>query len=243
MGCCESKGVRLSEQYEDGVHGDIHLDVTKNRMEEVKAYLKTHDIDSDILQCLSTDPSQERETISMANLLISHGADVNSRNEERYTPLHNAVSSQQKQLTQCLLDNGAKVHQHNVYNEIPLHHACARENIEIATLLLERKSRINEVSRFGSPLHQLCANEPTAKTKQMCEFLINNGADIRLQCDVVLMPSGAESTPQRKTSWTPLHVAYWANNNVCADILKQHGADSSHHPLDAAALRAQWSKQ
>jgi len=175
----------------------------------------------------------------MATLLIAFGADVNSRNDQRYTPLHNAVSTGQKQLAKLLLDKGAKVHQHNVYNEIPLHHACAHENIEIAELLLDHKSRINELSSFGSPLHQVCAIEhPTAKTRQMCEFLIKHGADIKLQCDVVLMPAGVDSTPQRKVNWTPLHVAYWAGNDICAEILRQHGADSA---LNASVLRAEFT--
>lgn len=103
-------------------------------------------------------------------------------------------------------------------------------DLEIVELLLEHKSRINELSSFGTPLHEVCASEhPTAKTKQMCEFLIKHGAgiqtvlcptpqgslyfvfdlfsDVKLQCDVVLMPAGVDSTPQRKVGWTPLHVA------------------------------------
>jgi len=240
MGCLESKGIKLNDVHDNvDASSNIQYAVSKNLLDDAKAYLDKYPIESDILQHLSRDPSKETLTVEMAKFLISKGADVNCRNDQRYTPLHNAVSTGQKQLTKLLLEHGAKVHQHNVYNEIPLHHACAHDNIEIAELLLQHKSRVNEFSSFGTPLHEVCANEhPTIKTKQMCELLIKHGADVKLQCDVVLMPAGVDSTPQRKVGWTPLHVAYWAGNNMCAEILLQHGADKS---LDAAAVRAEFT--
>jgi len=245
MGCFESKE-KLTQDYDaatDPVLVAFHNAVRKNDIEAVKEFLAKGDLETDILQYLSTDPSRlEKDTVTMANLLISHGANVNCTNDQRFTPLHYAVSTGQPLLTKCLLENGAKVNQRNLYNEIPLHHACARADTTIAKILLENKSKINEVSRFGTPLHYVCADEhPTEKTKQMCEFLLDSGADIKIQCDIVLMPSGEDRSGQHKVAWTPLHVAYWAGNTVCAEVLKQRGADKDNL-LNPNALRAEWSQ-
>lgn len=50
--------------------------VSRNLMEDVKAYLEKFSIESDILQHLSRDPSKEAQTIEMAKFLIHKGADV-----------------------------------------------------------------------------------------------------------------------------------------------------------------------
>lgn len=64
--------------------------------------------------------------VSMARLLVSHGADVNVKDFRKETPLYHAVRANDPYMVRSLLDMGAKVNVENAYGRSPLQEAQDR---------------------------------------------------------------------------------------------------------------------
>ncbi|HYY56120.1 MAG TPA: ankyrin repeat domain-containing protein [Pyrinomonadaceae bacterium] len=74
----------------------------------------------------------------VARLLIERGADVNvaSKNTQRVTPLHSAVSRRQTMIAEALLAHGANVNAKQQSGVTPLHQAAHNGQAEMVRLLL-----------------------------------------------------------------------------------------------------------
>jgi ankyrin repeat protein len=75
----------------------------------------------------------------VARLLMERGADVNaaSKNTQRVTPLHSAVSRRQTMIAQALLFHGASVNAKQQSGVTPLHQAAHNGQAEMVRLLLD----------------------------------------------------------------------------------------------------------
>ena len=84
-------------------------------------------------------------------LLIANGADVNAKNKDERTPLHDATS---KERAEQLVTNGADVNAKDMFGKTPLHYAARSGQKEIVELLIAKGADMNvkDVSFFRTPL-------------------------------------------------------------------------------------------
>lgn len=132
--------------------------------------------------------------INLAELFISHGADINCTCNvwNNFTPLHaltyySEYNSQSINLLNMLLENGADVHAREVDEATALHIAIDCHGIErnigdiddqMALSLLKFGAEVDAKDRNGqTPLHRACLNRYTIGAKA----LLNHGADINIE--------------------------------------------------------------
>jgi uncharacterized membrane protein len=114
-------------------------------------------------------------SVSVAELLIKHGADVNSRNRYGWTPLHYAACGGYRDVVKLLIKSGADVNAREVAACTPLHVAIScGPNYEVVKLLLENGAHVNARDNGGqTPLHWAAQKGHVGVVK----LLLQNGAD------------------------------------------------------------------
>ncbi len=116
----------------------------------------------------------DRGHVSIAELLIDYGADVNARTRSSLTPLYNAVLGHFTNMVQLLLACGANVNAAIASGLTPLHLAAMKGYSDIAVLLLDNQAQINAQSRSArTPLHWAALNGHGA----MVRLLLEKGAN------------------------------------------------------------------
>ena len=137
-------------------------------------------------------PLMQADQIEIADSLISHGADVNAKDEEGWTPLMSAVQDRDlthdARLVGTLLDRGAEVNAVSRQGETPLTLACSDHmdfngkgqgrRAAAVKLLLARGAAVNFRARFGDPPLLLAAEN---KNLEMIRALLFRGANVNAQ--------------------------------------------------------------
>ena len=86
----------------------------------------------------------------IADLLVSHGANVNARNSAGATPLHDAALAGQAAVITILLDQGADINVRDTeYRGHPLFNAASWGRADAVRLLLEARSRSDNPEQIG----------------------------------------------------------------------------------------------
>jgi ankyrin repeat protein len=117
----------------------------------------------------------ETATASDVQALLDAGADVNTRDEDRNTPLHPAAISGTAEGVQLLITAGVDVNARNKSGYTPLHWAAALGTAETVQLLITAGADVSARSENGrTPLQQAAA----LGTAETIEALITAGADI-----------------------------------------------------------------
>ena len=95
----------------------------------------------------------------MQRLLSEKATEVNTRDEDEYTPLHRAAYSGHLDIVRELVAQGADVHAVTVDGWTPLHSACKWNNTRVASFLLQHDADINaqtkEVTMASLPIRYL----------------------------------------------------------------------------------------
>ena len=81
------------------------------------------------------------------DLLLSRGANVNSRTRNGTTPLHTAVLYARMEVAEMLLDNGAEIDAASISGATPLALAKAARNQPVVQMLLSRGARDTVAAR------------------------------------------------------------------------------------------------
>ncbi|HJT57357.1 MAG TPA: sigma-70 family RNA polymerase sigma factor [Ktedonobacteraceae bacterium] len=142
----------------------------------------------------------ERGHVSIAELLIDYGANVNARTRSSLTPLYNAILGHHTDVVKLLLARGADVDGALANGLTPLHLAAMKGYSDIAAILLGNRAAINAQSHSGrTPLHWAALNGHGAMVLLLLEKGANleakdelgrtplDWARIRGQSDIVLM--------------------------------------------------------
>ncbi|XP_014730313.1 PREDICTED: 2-5A-dependent ribonuclease [Sturnus vulgaris] len=110
--------------------------------------------------------------------LLERGADVNSKVEGGWTPLHIAVQNNEVELVQLLLDRGADLHARKDNGGTAFTEAGIAGNVEILELLLERGSDINyhDINGFTAFMEAAWYGREEA-----LRFLHSRGAQVNLR--------------------------------------------------------------
>lgn len=113
-----------------------------------------------------------RANRDIVSSLLNHGASLDDRSRQLWTPLHFAVKfADNYQTIRLLLKNGADLSAQNNYGHTPLHLAADRNCIRLVCLLLEFDPDINSVDIHGkTPLHY-------ATSCEVYRTLARSGAD------------------------------------------------------------------
>jgi ankyrin repeat protein len=168
----------------------------------------------------------------VARVLLEHGADTESRDNDTYSPLERASEEGHTEIVQVLLEHGADVKAvDDEVNVMALHFASMFGRLAAARVLLEHGADADAKSKDNqTPLHQ-------AENEGVARVLLEYGADPNvhwqgednrtplheaLECDRlevtrVLLENGANANVQDSYNQTPLHLA---SRKGCLDVVR-----------------------
>jgi len=162
------------------------------------------------------------ERVDLVQWLLSHGADVNARNEEGWVPLYVAISYRDLDLCQVLQDHNADLSCRTIDGETLLHRAAShlrrRDPRTFMQLLLDQGADVDARDNHGrTPLHyssfrleNLVVSSSTRGTVEGSRLLLEHGADIHAKDD---------------EGKTPLQLALEHEHHEMAEFLSGMGAD------------------
>ena len=90
------------------------------------------------------------ENFSAVRLLIGHGADVNARDEDSWTPLHAAAAVGNASIIKLLLQNNADPFATTIFDERPID-LCETEDVAAISVLLDatkKNTKSSENNKF-----------------------------------------------------------------------------------------------
>jgi len=91
-----------------------------------------------------------RHNLAKIKILVKAGANVNTKDVNRLSPLHLSAQDGYKDITEFLLQNGANINVTDSENCTPLHNAVSFERVEIVKLLVEKGADLFIKSRLKS---------------------------------------------------------------------------------------------
>ncbi|KAF8488022.1 ankyrin repeat-containing domain protein [Russula emetica] len=113
--------------------------------------------------------------LEMVQVLLDYGADVNSKNSFRNTPLDNASRNGHRddaRVARLLIAHGADPNTRDVYGFTPLHQASLCGRIEIVRLLIEHGANAEAKDDFGmTPLDHASGEQREDFIKLLSEHL------------------------------------------------------------------------
>jgi ankyrin repeat protein len=152
-------------------------------------------------------------------LLLEKGADVNTRNYNKETILHMALSnlkeesaeSNPKKIIQELLAKNAKVNEADARGATCLYKACEMGELDVIQWLVAKTADVNGFGKYGKPPLFAAVFQGNV---EVVRFLLDNGANPKPQ------------EPQPENNWeTPLSIAVWKPNSEMIKLLHAKGAD------------------
>ncbi|GAB1222176.1 hypothetical protein ENUP19_0097G0015 [Entamoeba nuttalli] len=190
---------------------------------QISKYIKKYDVnDEDANGKTFLYYACEKSYRSLVEMLINKGANVNCCDENRYSPLHKALTAEKIdiEIIKMLLNKKADRALKNERMNTPLHYLCRNKNLkdyhEVLKLLLESGNGskedttryINEVNSSGeTALTSVCANSMDFES-------------IKMLCDY-----GADVNHQTNNGIFPLYSAVMKGNTDVMEMLLKYGAN------------------
>ncbi|XP_076436451.1 uncharacterized protein LOC143275977 [Babylonia areolata] len=175
-----------------------------------------------------------------AELLIRHGADVNTLNDVGDTPLMYAAMNGQSDTAELLIRLCADVNTVNDHGDTPLLSAARNGHSDTSDVLIHHGADVTTLNDWGdSPVMSAAWNGHS----ETVEVLIHHGADVNTLNDrgdtpvmsaarnghsdtvEVLIRHGADINIKCKMGDTPLFSATSCGHSDTAELLIRHGAD------------------
>ncbi|BET01497.1 unnamed protein product [Nesidiocoris tenuis] len=192
--------------------------------------------------------------VAVVEYLLSHGADVHSKDKGGLVPLHNACSYGHYEVTEMLVKHGANVNVADLWKFTPLHEAAAKGKYDIVRLLLQHGADPTKKNRDGAMAVELVKEGD----QEVADLLRGNAALLDAakrgnlaRVQRLVTPENINCRDTQGRNSTPLHLAAGYNNVEVAEFLLENGADvnaqdkggliplhnaSSYGHLDIAAL-------
>ncbi|EAY12308.1 ankyrin repeat protein, putative [Trichomonas vaginalis G3] len=151
---------------------DIDLDscgINKN----LESFLVYFDQTKDINKCFVHSPIFNIR--SLFEYFFSHGGNVNEKNQNGKTALHDAAYRNSKETAELLISHGANVNEKNQNGETAHHDAAYKNSKETAEVLISHGANVNEKNQNGkTALHDAAYRN----SKETAELLISHGANV-----------------------------------------------------------------
>ncbi|XP_063914493.1 uncharacterized protein LOC135130947 [Zophobas morio] len=142
----------------------------------------------------------------MVDFLIQHGANLNSVDSNKKTPIHHACFGGDYAICRLLLKHGAHLHFETAFSKTLLHHCCSKGIFEMVQLLIEYRAPVNFVDTYGrTPLHLACAYGHYAIAEYLTTF------DITIDVEDL-------------DGKTPLYNAALSKHDKICELLLERGA-------------------
>ncbi|KAL9983845.1 hypothetical protein ACROYT_G006085 [Oculina patagonica] len=108
--------------------------------------------------------------MEIVKLLISFGADINTKNNMLVTPFQIAAKRSLQQVAELLLEYGCETKTRDVFSYSPLHNAVATDNSKLTAILLQYGSDANLKDNRGmTALHEAVCHNSTNAAKMLLE--------------------------------------------------------------------------
>jgi len=189
--------------------------------------------------------------LEMVQILLDYKLDVNAREDDGLTSLHEASNSacsirihnvvqSLPDTIQLLLEHGADVNMRTLNNSTPLHKAVGSGSVEIVCMLLEHGANVSAKDNKGkTPLHKAARN----RRDEVVRVLLERGANVGAKDDEgrtplhkaaeygkdkvvqVLLEHGANVGVKDNEGKTPLHKAAQNGRDEAIRVLLEHGAN------------------
>jgi hypothetical protein len=149
----------------------------------------------------------QNNNYNLTEIALSNGAQVNIKDKNENTPLHNAIAINNRRIVSLLFQYEAQVDEINKCGRTPLMIAASKNYSEIAQILIDHHANINAQDDCGeTALHCACYHE----SENIIPLLLQNGANVNAITS---------------TYYTPLHKAVSNNNIKIITLLLDHGAN------------------
>ena len=138
------------------------------RYNNLQAFLVYLDKLNDVNKCVAE--SVRFNIPSLCEFFITHGSDVNGKDDDGSTALHISAKENKINFVNMLLSHGADVNVRNNYGTTALHYAIYSSNLEIIEALISHGAYVNVKNDYGqSPIDY-------ATTEEIKDYLKFHGA-------------------------------------------------------------------
>lgn len=227
-------------------HADVNALDSELQTPLHRAILQSNVKTEEDLDEKSFHEKQDSSRYEVVMLLLNHGAQVDCRDNENYTPLHFSARYGREKIISLLLDSGASPAARSDRGYTPLILAAGAEHPETMQLLLGSGSRLEEMDDLGrTPIHTALHWESPNTAK----ILVEAGADLNatasdgytplqeaaihglLDITRLLLDSGVTIDAENKHGQTALDLAILEGKEDCANLLKDRGARPSKYTI------------
>ncbi|KAJ3220509.1 hypothetical protein HK099_004247 [Clydaea vesicula] len=160
---------------------------------------------------------------------------INSKDEDKRTPLHSACSGGKSNVVEYLISMKVEVDAKDDADWTPLLIAASVGNLEIVEMLVKAGADINHQNEQGNtPLHYSCSKN----RYEVVEYLLNSKADLGASNKLgqlpihraaslvgLLLDKGSKLNAKDNVWNTPLHLACESGFGETAKFLIERGAD------------------
>ncbi|NXR82041.1 PP16B inhibitor, partial [Pycnonotus jocosus] len=174
----------------------------------------------------------------IVKLLLSHGANVNAKDNELWTPLHAAATCGHINLVKILIQHGADLLAVNADGNMPYDLCEDEPTLDVIETCMAyqgiTQERINEMRAAPEQvmicdIHDILAtgqdlNRTDAQGATLLHIAAANGY---LHAAEVLLDQGASLDVKDWDGWEPLHAAAFWGQMQMAELLVSHGASLS----------------
>jgi len=163
----------------------LHQLVSNNRVDDVIAYLAEQAyVDArDENGCTALMIAVQQNNLTLAKVLIEHGADVNARDVNQLTPYLCAGANGFHALLSLTLAHGADVNSVNRFGGTPLLPSSEKGFLRTVQVSLDARIPVNHANKLGwsALLEAVILGDGGYLYADVIEVLLDAGADIHLQ--------------------------------------------------------------
>ncbi|HET9843116.1 MAG TPA: ankyrin repeat domain-containing protein [Gammaproteobacteria bacterium] len=153
----------------------------------------------------------EKNDVEQVIKLIRLGYDVNSTDNNNFTPLHLAAIVGSTKIARLLLKEGANVNvKEKQFQHTPLHYAIINKNLKIAGYLIEANAEVDAENHQGRTSLHFASHDNYVEG---INLLLKNKADLLVKDD---------------KGFIPLHYAQFCNHTNAIDMLMQAAKQAFH---------------